>query len=189
MLSGAYSLVIDKNIGTLLNNGIPELYASLFVNVISRIANIDQTRREMIKFIATKFVYVQLGSNEHAASVAATRSIKLLDKSSIEQVDLSIPAKAYKNLEDCISAIKEAFPEFTTLSMGLFFDRYMRTYGEITAFASEYVPFFVTMFVAMVTNCNNLVNIKNIEREANRHSKDLIMCFNKIENAVISMTK
>ena len=187
MLSGAFSLIVDKNLGLVTNNGLPELYSSLFVNIMARIVNLDQLKRLKLKFISAKFMYMQLGVNEKAASVSTGRDIRELDKFSLEQIDLSVPANAYDNLESLMDGINKAFPEFNTLSLGSFFDKWMRSYGEITAFACEYVPFFITVFIALVTNCNSLINIKAIEKEANRHNNKLIMLFNRIENAVTGM--
>lgn len=189
MLSAAFSLVIDKNMGLITHNALPELYSSLFVNVMARIVNLDQLKRDKLKFISTKFMYIQSGVNESAASVSAGRDVRNLDKFALEQVDLSIPAKAYTNLETLIEGINNAFPEFSGLSLATFFDKWMRSYGETTAFACEYVPFFVTVFVALVTNCNSLINVKAIEKEANRHNSKLIMLFNRIESTVTDMSQ
>lgn len=189
MLSGAFSLVIDKNMGLVTTNALPELYSSLFISTISRIVNVDQIKREKLKFIATKFMYMHCGVNESAASTSAARDIKGLDSFTLQQVDLAIPAKAYENLETLIEAINDIFPEFSGLSLGTFFDKWMRSYGESGAFACEYVPFFVTIFVALVTNCNSLVNIKAVEKEANRHNTKLIMLFNRIEGVVTEMSQ
>lgn len=189
MLAGAFSLAIDKNMGLVTNNGLPELYSSLFVNVMARIVNVDQLKRLKLKFIATKFMYMQLGVDEKSASVSAGKDIRELDKFSLEQIDLSIPAKSFDNLETLIDGINTAFPEFNGLSLGVFFDKWMRSYGETTAFACEYVPFFVAVFIALVTNCNSLINIKAIEKEANRHNSKLIMLFNRIESVVNGMAQ
>lgn len=189
MLSAAFSLVIDKNMGLITNNALPELYSSLFVNSLARIVNMDQIKREKIKFIASKFMYIQSGVNEKAASVSAGRDAKLLDKFALEQLDLSIPASSYTNLESLIDGINNAFPEFNGLSLATFFDKWMRSYGESTAFACEHVPFFVTMFISLITNCNSLINVKAIEKEANRHNSKLIMLFNRIENTVTEMSR
>ena len=189
MLSAAFSLVIDKNMGLIVNNSIPELYSSLFVNVLSRIVNLDQLKRDKLKFIAAKFMYMQSGVNERSASISAGKTIRTLDKFSLEQVDLSIPAKSYDNLESLIGGINQAFPEFSGLSLAVFFDKWMRSYGESTAFSCEYVPFFITLFISLVTNCNSLINVKAIEKEANRHNNKLVMLFNRIESIVTDMSQ
>lgn len=189
MLSGAYSLVYDKTKGLILNNGLPELYSSLFVNTIARIVNLDPVKREKLKFITGKFIYMLLGSNEHAASVSAGR-LTTLDSYSIEQLDLQLEPAYYENLEKLLEGINKVFPEFNNnLTLAIFFDRWLRMYGESSAMACEYVPFFITMFIALITNCNNLVNIKAIEKEANRNSRKLTVLFAKIENAVMELSE
>lgn len=189
MLSAAFYLVIEKNMTLLTNNGLPELYSSLFVNTMSRIVNMDQIKRDKLKFISSKFMYIQCGVNEHAASISASRTVKTLDKFATEQVDLSMPANSYNDLESLINGLNNAFPEFNGLTMGVFFDRWMRSYGECTAFACEYMPFFVTVFIALVTNSNSLINVKAIEKEANRHNGKLVMLFNRIENIVSEISR
>ena len=62
-------------------------------------------------------------------------------------------------------------------------------YGEASAFACEYPPLFVMVFIALVTNCNNLINIRAIEKEANKHNSKLIQLFNRIETAVTEMSQ
>lgn len=189
MLSAAFSLVIEKNLGVIVNNAIPELYSSLFVNVMARIVNLDQVKRDKLKFISSKFLYMQAGVDEKSASVSAGKDVRTLDKFSLEQVDLSVPAKSYENLESLIDGINQAFPEFNGLSLAVFFDKWMRSYGESTAFACEYIPFFITVFISLVTNCNSLINVKAIEKEANRHNSKLVMLFNRIENIVTDMSQ
>lgn len=184
MLSGAYSLIYDKNKGLLTNNGLPDLYSSLFISVIARIVTLDSIRRDKLKFITSKFMFMLLGVNEHAASMSASR-MTLLDKYNIEQLDLQLEPSYYENLESLIAGINKVFPEFNdNLTIGIFFDRWLRSFGESAALACEYIPFFITLFVALVANCNNMVNIKSIEREANRHSSKLTVLFSKIESAV-----
>ena len=106
-----------------------------------------------------------------------------------EQIDLKIPTTAYANLQTIIAAFHEAFPEISGIDFPTVFDRWIRSFGEASAFAIEYIPYFITIFCALVANCNNIVNVKAIEKEANRHSSKLVMLFNKIENVVSEMAK
>jgi hypothetical protein len=188
MLSAAFSLNIDRNIDSVLG-GVPQLYGSLTTNVISRMVNLDQIKRSKILFIFTKFFYMQVGVAETRASEKAASDIKYLDKFLLEQTDLAMPVDAYDNLENLIAALNNAFPEFDGLQLGTFFDRWLRSYGEMGAFALEYVPFFYTMIIALVCNCNSLINIKSIEKEASRQDKHLISSFNRLEHIVMNMVK
>jgi len=189
MLSGAYSLLIDANIGTSINYSLPELYGSLFVNTMARIANLDQIKKSKIQYIATKFFYTQLGTNDLQSSEKAASHIKNLDKYIIDQIDMQFTPDAYASLQTLVAAIKIGFPEFSGFELGVLFDRWMRTYGECSAFAIEYIPFFYMVFVALVTNSNNMINIKAIEKEANRHDKNVNMLFNKIQTSVIELSQ
>ena len=185
MLSAAFTLTMDNvsSISYCVNNGMPELYTSLLIAVISRIVNVDPDRREQLKFIITKYSYIQFGIDEKRASVAAGYATKL-DKSAIESLDMSFSIECFASFESLIESIKIKYPEYSTLSFASVFDRWMRSYGEVSSFAIEYMPYFVLVFVSLITNCNHLVNIKAIEREANKHSTKLITLFNKIESAV-----
>ena len=185
MLSAAFSLTIDNasSISYCVNNGMPELYASLLISVISRIVNVDLNRREQLKFIITKYAYIQFGVEEKRASVAAMSGNKLTTDI-INALDLSFAADCFTSFEALIESIKIKYPEYHSLSFANVFDRWMRSYGEVSSFAIEYMPYFILVFISLITNCNQLVNIKAIEREANRHSTKLVTLFNKIEAAV-----
>lgn len=186
MLSAAYSLC-DKSI--LRYNGIPELYGDLFTSVIARSVNLNLTNRDKIKFVMTKFMYMQLGVSEDRASDAAQKSIKNIDKYGLEQLDLAFPAAVFKDLETLIEHMRKTLPEFESLTFGIIFEKWMRAFGEASAFAIEYVPAFVTMFNALIINSNALVNIKAVEKDANRHSSKLVMLFNRIEGTVMDMAQ
>ena len=186
MLSGAYSLC-DKSL--LTYSGIPELYGSLFTSVIARSVNLNLTNRDKIKFVMTKFMYMQLGISENRASEAAQKEIKNIDRYGLEQIDLAFPAAIFKDLETLIDHMRKTLPEFETLTFGIIFEKWMRAFGEASAFAIEYIPAFVTMFNALIINANSLVNIKAVEKDANKHSKKLIMLFNRIEGMVMSLAQ
>ena len=187
MLSGAAMLQDNRNL--FAYNGIPELYGSLFASVVAKMVNINQSNKDKIKFVATKFMYIQLGVPENRASDAAAKEIKYIDKYGIEQIDLAFPADVFNTLETLIDHMRKVFAEFENITFGLFFEKWMRSFGECSAFAIEYIPYFVNMFNALITNSNALVNVKALEKEANRHSKKLIMLFNRIEGIVINMAQ
>ena len=189
MLAGAFSIVIERYLGLLVNGGMAELYAALFTTVISKIVNLDTLKRDKIKYLSAKFMYIQLGVNELNASKAASKSAKTIPGQALEALDLSMPASSFVNLEAFITGLNAAFPEFSGLTLGVFFDRWMRSYGEFTAFACEYVPTFVTLFLALIVNCNSLVNVKAIEKEASRHDVKLIQLYSKIESVVNEMSQ
>ena len=187
MLSAAYSLKPEETV--LAYNGIPELYGALFTNVLSRIVNLNLMNKDKVKFVATKFAYMQLDVSEDRASVAAAKEIKSLDKYAIEQIDLSFPAVVYSDIESLINHMRKIFPEFNNITLGIFFEKWMRTYGEGSAFAIEYMPLFVHIFNGLITNCNSIVNVKSIEKEAGKNSRKMVLLFNRIEGAVINMAK
>ena len=58
-----------------------------------------------------------------------------------------------------------------------------------TAFAVEYIPSFITMFISLITNSQELVNVKAIEKEANKNSKQMELLFARIENVVITLSQ
>lgn len=186
MLSGAFSLVENNNVSLLANNGLVELYSELMLNVINKLVNVDQVRKEMYKFIFAKFMYIQLGISEDRASAAAKTIVKL-DQSTAESVDLSCPTAVFTNLETLIDHLKNIFTDTSNLTLGIVFDKWMRSYGEAAAFAIENISMFNMLFIALITNSNSLVNIKAIEKSANRHSSKLVTLFNKMENIVMDM--
>ena len=183
MLSGAFSLVEDNNISLLSNNGLIEFYSELLISVLAKIINLDLAKRETFRFIFSKFMYMQLGNTEERASAAAKIGIKL-DQSTIESIDLSCPTAAYNDLETLINHLKTIFTDMSGVTLGILFDKWMRSYGEASAFAIENISMFTMLFIALITNSNSLVNIKMIEKNANRHSTKLITLFNKIETIV-----
>ena len=187
MLSAAYSLNISGPM--LAHNGLPELYGDLMVSVISRMVNLNKINRDKIKFVFTKFAYINLDVNESGASAAAAKDIKYIDKYGIEHVALAFPAAVFADLETLIDHMKQVFPEFTNITFGLLFEKWMRSYGECTGFAIEYMPLFVNMFNALIINANAIANVKAIEKEANRNSRKLILLFNRIESVVMSMER
>ena len=126
---------------------------------------------------------MQLGNSEERASAAAKTGVKL-DLSTIETVDLSCPTAVYSDLETLINHLKTVFSDMNNVTLGILFDKWMRSYGEASAFAVENISMFVMLFIALITNSNSLVNIKSIEKNANRHSTKLITLFNKIETIV-----
>lgn len=184
MVAGAYSLQAETQQAILATNGLPEFYADLFVSVVARMSNLDMIRREKIKFIMTKFICMNLGMDEPRASSAAKKVIKNLDDYSVEQLDLAIPVAAYVDLDHLINALREALPEISGITYGMIFDRWIKSYGEATGFALEYIPFFILTFVALITNCNSLANVKTIEREANKDARRLVTLYDRIETAV-----
>lgn len=183
MVSGAFSLVSNKYTSLLAFGGLVELYSELVVNVLAKLITIDTTRKEMYKFIFSKFMYIQLGYAEDASSAAAEKLVSL-DKASIENIDLSCPIAVFNDLESLINHIKTIITDANNITLGIVFDKWMKSYGEFSAFALEDINSFVSVFVALITNCNNLVNIKAIEKCANRHSSKMITLFNKIESIV-----
>ena len=183
MLSGAFSLVEDNNVSLLSNNGLIDFYSELMIAVLAKLINMDINKRETFRFIFTKFMYMQLGNSEDRASAAAKTSVKL-DASTIEAVDLSCPTAVYDNLETLINHLKTVFTDMNSATLGILFDKWMRSYGEASAFAIENISMFTMLFIALITNSNSLVNIKAIEKNANRHSTKLITLFNKIETVV-----
>lgn len=188
MLSAAFSLVIDRNVAAVMP-GVPELYGGLFANVVARMTNMDPLKRNKVQFIATKFFLIQLGIDEVRASEAAKKDIKYIDNYLLEQTDLLLPVDTYDNLENLVAGIKKAFPEFKGFEFGLFFDRWLRSYGELGAFAVEYVPYFYTLVVGLVANANGILNVKAVEKEATKNDKELIQTFNRLEQAVIQLAK
>lgn len=183
MLTGAFSLIENSNTNLLANSGLVELYSELMINVINKLVNVDQVRKEMYKFIFSKFMLMQLGLSEERATASAKNIVKL-DESTIESVDLSCPISAFKDLETLINHMKSIFQDMNNVTLGILFDKWMRSYGEATAFAIENITMFEFLFVALITNCNGLVNIKSIERSANRHSTKLVTLFNKMETLI-----
>lgn len=183
MLSGAFSLVEDNNMSLLSNNGLVDFYAELVIATLAKLVNLDLTKRETFRFIFSKFMYIQLGNSEDRASAAAKTSVKL-DQSTIETIDLSCPTAIYSDLETLINHLRTIFTDMNSVTLGILFDKWMRTYGEASAFAIENISMFTMLFIALITNSNSLVNIKSIERNANRHSTKLITLFNKIETIV-----
>lgn len=188
MLSGAFSLVSHKYSITLCSSGLAELYSELAVAMLSKIITLDSARREMYKFIFGKFLYIQAGESESTATKSASKLVKL-DESSIENIDLSFPATVYDNLENLINHIKNIITDANSITLGIVFDKWMKSYGEFAAFAIEDVTSFISVFIALITNCNNLINIKSIEKCANRHSSKLVTLFNHIESIVSDMNK
>lgn len=187
MLSAAFSLQDNRSL--LAYSGIPELYGSLFTSVVARMVNLNQMNRDKIKFVATKFAYIQLGVQENRASEAASKEINYVDKPSLEQIDLAFPATVFENLETLIEHMRKVFPEFETITFGMLFDKWMRSFGECSSFGIEYFPLFVNMFNALITNSNSIVNVKALEREANKNSRKLVMLFNRIEGVVMNMAQ
>lgn len=185
MLSAAFSLVINdtSSIAYCVNNGMPELYTSMLISVISRIVNVDIERREQLKFIITKYAYIQFGVDEKRSTTAAANNTRLTSDI-VNILDMSFAPECFNSFEALIESIKMKYPEYSSLTFASVFDRWMRSYGEASSFAIEYIPYFVLIFVALITNCNQIVNIKAIEREANKHSTKLVTLFNKIENSV-----
>lgn len=183
MLTGAFSLIENSNTNLLANSGLVELYSELMINVINKLVNVDQVRKEIYKFIFSKFMLMQLGLSEERATASAKNIVKL-DESTIESVDLSCPISAFKDLETLINHMKSIFQDMNNVTLGILFDKWMRSYGEATAFAIENITMFEFLFVALITNCNGLVNIKSIERSANRHSTKLVTLFNKMETLI-----
>ena len=183
MLSGAFSLVENNNVSLLSNNGLIEFYSELMISVLAKLVNLDLAKRESYKFIFSKFMYMQLGNSEDRASAAAKNSVKL-DESTIETIDLRCPTAAFSDLETLINHLKTIFTDMNGITLGILFDKWMRSYGEASAFAIENISMFVMMFIALITNSNSLINIKAIEKNANRHSTKLITLFNKIETIV-----
>jgi len=187
MLSGAFSLVDNNNISLLANNGLIELYAELMVGVLNKLVNVDKVRKEMYKFIFSKFMLIQLGYSEDRATSGAAAIIEL-DQSTIDSIDLSCPTSVFSNLETLIDHLKTIFTDMNNVTLGILFDKWMRSYGETTAFAIENISMFNMLFIALITNSNSLVNIKAIEKSANRHSTKLVTLFNKMENIVTEMS-
>ena len=183
MLTGAFSLIENSNTNLLANSGLVELYSELMINVINKLVNVEQVRKEIYKFIFGKFMLMQLGLSEERATASAKNIVKL-DESTIESVDLSCPISAFKDLETLINHMKSIFQDMNNVTLGILFDKWMRSYGEATAFAIENITMFEFLFVALITNCNGLVNIKSIERSANRHSTKLVTLFNKMETLI-----
>lgn len=183
MLSGAFSLVEDNNISLLSNNGLIDFYAELMIAILAKLVNLDLTKRETFRFIFSKFMYMQLGNSEDRASAAAKTSTKL-DASIIETVDLSCPTAVFNDLETLINHLRTIFTDMNGVTLGILFDKWMRSYGEASAFSIENISMFTMVFIALITNSNSLINIKAIEKNANRHSTKLITLFNKIETIV-----
>ena len=189
MLTAAYSLVAKSNISDSSNYKLPELYGALFANVISRTNNLDQIKRSKVLFICTKFFYMQLGIDDTRATDRASNSVKYIDKHLLEQIELVMPVDSYGNLSSFIESTKNAFPEFTNFNLASIFDKWMRSYGEAAAFGIEYIPYFHMIFVALITNCNNIINVKSIEREAARNDTTFIKLFARMESSVIDLSK
>lgn len=182
MLSASLSLISDKY-QNLLSNGLTQLYADLVVNVLAKVVNVDATRREIYKFIFSKFMLMQMGYTEDRATEGAKLGISL-DISDIEKIDLSCPIGAFENLETLVNHLKNIFTDANSLTLGFLFDKWMRSYGEASAFAIEDPTTFMFLFIALITNLNNIINIKAIERSANRNSSKLVMLFNKMETLI-----
>lgn len=183
MLTGAFSLVEDKNISLLSNNGLIEFYSDLMVSALAKLVNMDLVKRETYKFIFSKFMFMQIGNSDERASAAAKTIVKL-DPEIVESIDLSCPVAVFDNLETLINHLKTIFKELSNTTLGIIFDKWMRSYGEASAFGIENMTMFLLVFIALITNTNSLVNIKAIEKNANRHSSKLIILFNKIETIV-----
>lgn len=183
MLSGSFSLIESSYTSLLANNGLVDFYAELIVAVLAKVINMDLIKRDTYKFIFGKFLLMQMGISEDRASTGA-KSLTKLDDTTIENIDLACPIAVFENLETLITHLKTIFTDMNNITLGILFDKWMRSYGEVTGFALENVSLFVMTFIALITNCNNLVNIKSIEKNANKHSNKLIVLFNKIETAV-----
>ena len=181
MLSGAFSL---KDNGILLaTNGLVDLYAELVVAVLAKITNVDLVKRDTYKFIFGKFFLMQMGFDEMRASTTA-KGLTKLDNATLDKIDLSCPIAVFENLETLIDHLKTILNDMSNVTLGILFDKWMRAYGEASGFALENVNMFTMLFIALITNCNNIINIKAVEKNANKHSNKLIILFNKIETAV-----
>ena len=187
MVTAAFDLTSSYN--TIKHDGIVELYSDLFVSIIGRLINLDKPNKDKYKFIISKYMYMQFELDEVRATTAASKEIKNLNKQAIDQIDLQFPITSYVNLEALIEQMRKSFPEFEKITFGMVFEKWMRSYGECSSFAIEYIPFFILLFNALIINCNNLVNVKMIEREANKNSKKMITLFNKIENFVMELSQ
>lgn len=183
MLSAAFSLVEDNHTSLIANNGVIDFYAEMMVNILVKVINIDQVRKEVYKFIFSKFMYIQIGYDDSRATSAA-KVICKLDNSSIDGIDLSCPIAVFNELETLVKHLKTIFTDMNNVTLGILFDKWMRSYGEATAFAIDNISLFIMVFIALITNSNSLVNIKAIEKLANKYSSKLVMTFNKIETIV-----
>lgn len=189
MLSAAFSLGELSNDSMLASNGIPTLYADLMNSVLARLTNLDMISRLRLKYAFTKFMYVQLGFDEVRASRSAIADCKDLDRYIADNIDETFPADSFNDLESLINFLREHDPKFKTITFGTIFDRWIRSYGTGTAFAVEYIPSFITMFISLITNSQELVNVKAIEKEANKNSKQMELLFARIENVVITLSQ
>lgn len=187
MLSGTYSLIINDRF--LANSAIPDFYGNLFTSIAARLSTFDVYTRNKIKYLSVKFLNYQLGLPESNASANAEKSIKELSKDQIYDIDSTFPEKSFTNFEELINSMRERIPEFRNITFGIFFDKWMRYYGEASGFAIEYIPCLIFILTSLVLNCNSIINIKVVEKEALQYSKDLTYLFNRIEQLVIDIAK
>lgn len=187
MLTAAFDLT--NGLDSLKYDGLIELYSDLFASIVGRLINLDKPTRDKYKFVMSKYMYIQFGLDEMRATSAAEKDIKNLTKQSIDQIDLLFPVAVYENLEILINHMRKVFPEFEKVTFGMVFEKWMRSYGECSSFAIEYIPYFLLVFNALIINCNNLVNVKMIEKEANKNNRKMITLFNKIENYVMELAQ
>ena len=138
MLSAAFSLVDSNYISLICTGGLVELYTELLVNVLAKLIVMDPVKREVFKFIFTKFMLVQCGYDDARASSGAKNACKL-DNATIENIDLSCPATVYNDFETLINHLKNQYNNMNNVTIGIIFDRWMRTYGEASAFALEHM--------------------------------------------------
>lgn len=191
MLTGTFSLVINEYSSLVSMNGIPELYGRMFATTAAKLVNMDQQTKAKMQFIGTKFMYVQLGNDEAGITDRAAVSIvAYMDKMIVKQIDAMLSSGSYNNLEALIGEIKTNISGMSKMEYYTFFDRWIRAYGELSAFSIEYVPFFVTVVMALVTNCNSMINIAAIEKEAAKNDvKELAKFIENMENVIINLDK
>lgn len=191
MLTSAFSLVINLNSAVLTNNGVPELYGRLFAATMGKLVNLDTMGKAKMQFYGTKFFYVQLGrAEEKVTERAAIAVTQYMDILLARQVDSLLQPEDYYDLEKLINAIKNNVQGMSKVEYYTFFDRWIRGFGELSAFAIEYIPFFTTVIMALVTSSNSMININAIEKEAAKNDvKELAKFVESMETVIIALDK
>lgn len=180
MLSGANYLAINRTINT-IKDGIPELFAAMFVNVLGRMTTMNN--KLSLMYLAMKYMDIQLGADEERASRNCTAKIKSLSAPVLRNLDEQLPIDAYEGIREFVDAISQTFPEYNDVTFGDFFNTWTSTFGETASLSMEFIPMMYTMLISMVMN-STITNYRSIESDMGRNDKLIQSTFNKIEKSI-----
>lgn len=182
LLGGWYSLVIDGSTDSVLvNSGVPELYGRMMATTVAKLAPVDAVGADELRYIFTKFFYMNMyGFDMNKESRVITKCMKNAPHISpglLSNLDASVPFDKNTTLESLIETMRTdkghgiPVPCMTNVGFYQIFDRWIRAYGEPSAFSIEHVPYFITSVIAMMMGCNEYVNVTGMEREAAKQDK------------------